>query len=167
MTLREILRLALGTAALLASTGSPAMAQTAVRIELGMLVLPSAVRFEAGSDVLTADSEPGLAQVLQFLNEKPYITLLRVETNAAVREDGDANLALGQARARRLAAWFAAHGADCKRLLYVTHGQNKPMDAGQSEANERVDFMPATLRDRPIGGLPIDGAGLVVQEPCA
>lgn len=166
MTLRDIARLALGLAALLTCAGLPARAQMAVRIESGVLVLPSTVRFEAGADVLAPGSEQGLTQVMQFLAEKPYITLLRVETNASVQGNSGANLALGEARARRLAAWFAAHGADCKRLIYVTHGQNKPIAAGQDEANERVDFAPAALRGRPIGGLPLDGAGLVVQEPC-
>lgn len=166
MTLRDIARIAFGLVALLACASSPARAQTAVRIESGILVLPSPVRFKAETAELTEDSDAGLSQVMQFLAEKSYITLLRVETNASMLGSGDANLELGQARARQLAAWFAAHGADCKRLIYVTHGQNKPMVSGQDEANERVEFAPATLRDRPIGGMPVDGGGLVVQEPC-
>ena len=166
MNLRELARLALGFAVLLACAGSPALAQTAVRVESGVLVLPTPVRFKAGTDVLTEDGDAGLVQVMQFLAEKTYITLLRVETNATVLGSGDANLELGKARARQLAAWFVAHGADCRRLIYVTHGPNKPMVAGQDEANERVDFAPATLRDRPIGGMAVDGGGLVVQEPC-
>lgn len=166
MTLHANWGLALGFAALLVVGGSPVRAQTAVRIEAGALVLPTAVRFEAGTDVLAEGSESGLVQVAQFLAEKSYITLLRVETNAGVLPGSEANLALGQARAGRLAAWFGAHGADCKRLIFVTHGPNKPMVAGQGEANERVEFLPASLRGMAIGGLHEDGGGLVVQAPC-
>lgn len=166
MGLGEILRLTLGIVALAAIGGSTVHAQTAVRIESGALVLPSAVRFEAGTDVLADGSETGLMQVAQFLTEKDSITLLRVETNAAVLDSSEANLALGKARAQRLAEWFRSHGADCKRLIYVTHGQDKPMVAGKGEPNERVEFYPAMLRGRPIGGMPVEGSGRVVQAPC-
>lgn len=103
----------------------------------------------------------------QFLAEKSYISLLRVETNAAVLADRDANLSLGTARAKRLAAWFAAHGTDCKRLILVTFGPDKPVTAGRSDENERVEFRPAKLRGLAIGGMPVDGGGMVVQPPCS
>lgn len=164
MTSRHILRLLLAIAGLLALAAAPAAAQTAVRIEEGALVLPSAVHFDAGTDVLADGSEAGLEAVVQFLADKTYITLLRVETNAAVLGSNEANMALGVARAKRLAAWFAAHGADCKRLILVTHGPNKP--AGTGEENERVEFKPATLRGFAIGGMPVDGGGWVVRAPC-
>lgn len=160
------LRYVLGAMALALVNSTPAHAQTAVRVENGALVLPSAVAFAPGTDVLATGSDAGLGQVAQFLAEKSYITLLRVETNSASLADRTANLQLGKARAQRLAAWFAAHGVDCKRLIYVTFGPDKPMVAGMGAENERVEFLPATLRDRPIGGMPVDGNGLLVQSPC-
>ena len=165
-TLRTICQSVLGLCALATLDASPVHAQTAVRIEAGELILPTAVRFEAGTDVLAEGSDSGLAQVMTFLAEKEYITLLRVETNASVLPDRDANLALGTARAKRLAAWFKDRGLSCARLIYVTFGQDKPMVAGQDEQNERVEFRPATLRGRAIGGMPVDGGGLLVQPPC-
>lgn len=144
----------------------PVHAQSAVRIEAGALVLPAPVRFESGTDVLAKGSDEGLSQVAQFLAEKSYISLLRIETNASMLPDRDANLALGTARAKRLSAWFEAHGVDCKRLILVTFGQDKPVAAGRSEQNERVEFRPARLRGLAIGGMPVDGGGMVVQPPC-
>lgn len=163
---RTIGRTAFGLCGLVAVHATPVSAQVAVRIESGMLVLPTEVQFETGTATITQGSEAGLAQVVQFLTEKSYVTLLRVETNAAALADREANLALGKTRAQRLAAWFGSHGVDCKRLIFVTFGPDKPMVAGKGAVNERVEFRPATLRDRAIGGLPVDGGGLVVQAPC-
>jgi hypothetical protein len=76
------------------------------------LLLPDAERFEPGNDVPAAGSEARLAQVVTFLAAKASITLLRAETDAAALSGRDANLALGTARAKRLAAWFSDHGAE-------------------------------------------------------
>lgn len=154
----------LATLALFAAM--PAAAQSQVRIDETGLVLPSPIRFEAGSDVLAPGSTKGLEDVMQFLAEKTYITLLRVETNAAVLADREENVLLGMRRAERLARWFSDHGMDCKRLIFVTFGQEKPVAAGKDERNERVEFRPATLRNIKIGGMPVDGSGLVVVPPC-
>jgi outer membrane protein OmpA-like peptidoglycan-associated protein len=143
-----------------------ATAQAQVRIDETGLVLPSPVRFESGSDVLAPGSDKGLEDVMQFLAEKTYITLLRVETNAAILADREDNAQLGVRRAKRLAQWFNDHGMDCKRLIFVTFGQEKPVAAGKDERNERIEFRPATLRNIKIGGTPVDGFGFVVVPPC-
>lgn len=145
---------------------TPAMAQSQVRIDETGLVLPSPVRFESGRDVLTPESDKGLEAVMQFLAEKTYITLLRVETNAAILADREENALLGARRAVRLAQWFSDHGVDCKRLIFVTFGQEKPVAAGKDEKNERIEFRPATLRNIKIGGMQVDGFGIVVVPPC-
>lgn len=160
-------RTTLLSAAMLLWASGPAHAQSAVRMESGALVLPAPVRFEAGTDVLAKGSDEGLSQVAQFLAEKSYISLLRVETNASMLPARDANLALGTARAKRLAAWFEAHGVDCERLILVTFGPDKPLAAGRSEENERVEFRPVKLRGLAIGGMPVDGGGTVIQPPCS
>lgn len=153
-------------AALALFVAPPAMAQSQVHIDETGLVLPSPVRFEDGSDVLAPGSDKGLEEVMQFLAEKTYITLLRVETNAAILADRQDNAQLGARRAVRLAQWFSDHGMDCKRLIFVTFGQEKPVAAGKDEKNERIEFRPATLRNIKIGGMPVDGFGIVVVPQC-
>lgn len=154
-------------AAVFSAWAGSAVAQSGpVRVEFGLLVLPQPVRFEEGTDTLAEGSDAALAPVVQFLAEKSYITLLRVETNAASFPEGAANIDLGRKRAERLAAWFGSHGVDCKRLIFVTFGSDKPAGPKGSPLNDRVDFAPAKLRNIAIGGMPVDGNGITVQEPC-
>lgn len=167
MTKHRLIRVTAATIATLALLAiSPAQAQSQVRIDETGLVLPSPVSFQPGSDVLAPGSDKGLTEVMNFMAEKTYLTLLRVETNAASLADRQANEHLGVRRAKRLAAWFKDHGMDCKRMIFVTFGQEKPVAAGNDERNERIEFRPATLRNIKIGGMQVDGFGLVVVPPC-
>jgi OOP family OmpA-OmpF porin len=98
-----------------------------------------------------------------YLAAKDSISLMRIEAHA---EDQ----ATSEQRALAVGRWLVAHGVDCKRLLAVGFGPNKPIaDSSTPEgraANSRIEFHNAQLRGRAIGGMPADGGGLVAGDLC-
>lgn len=141
----------------------------AFTIDNGRLTLPAPVTFETGRDVLTADAAQVVDFIAAFLADKTYITTLRLEGHVA-RDTPDGQR-LSERRALALARALVARGADCKRLLPVGFGDTKPVaDSRTAEgraANTRVEVAPAALRGHAIGGMPVDGGGLVAGDPCA
>jgi len=70
---------------------------------------------------------------------------------------------LTEKRATAVGRWLVAHGIDCKRLLAVGFGSNKPIadnatPDGRAQ-NRRITISNAALRGRLIGGMPADGGG--------
>lgn len=66
--------------------------------------------------------------------------------------------------------WLVANGIDCKRLIAVGFGSNKPVesnDTPQGKAmNRRMVFALAALKGKMIGGMPADGGSVVAGDPC-
>lgn len=116
------------------------------------LVLPGPLVFQAGSDALDPASDPALEHARSYLTDKDYITTMRVEGHAD-------DQALSEARAVAVARWLVARGIDCKRLVAVGFGPNKPVAAARAPENTRVELHNAALRGHPIGGAPLDGGG--------
>lgn len=130
------------------------------------LKLPGPIVFDTGSDTLRPESDPALSHAKAYLTAKPDITLLRVEAHAG----GASAQALSEKRAAAVARWLVGHGVDCRRLVPVGFGDTKPVAAASTPegraANERVVLVNAALRGRRIGGLPVDGGGMVAADPC-
>lgn len=122
------------------------------------LILPGPIVFAAGSADLDPASDPALEHAQAYLTDKDYISTLRVEGHAD-------DQTLSERRAVAVARWLVAHGVDCKRLIAVGFGPNKPIaDAGTPEGraqNTRVELQNAALRGSPIAGAPLDGGGRV------
>jgi OOP family OmpA-OmpF porin len=137
----------------------------AFQVEAGALVLPGPLLFTEGEAVPTAESDTALQHVVAFLTAKPDVTLLRIEvhTDGATAEDQ----AVSEARALAIAVRLQELGADEARLLPVGFGGTKPVSAPDTPAgraqNRRIEFRPAELRGKPIGGMPVDGGGRVVR----
>lgn len=144
--------------------------QTTFQIENNSLVLPSTIVFETGSDKIKPESETALNHVLAYLTEKTYITLLRVEGHVFNAGNEQKNQLLSEKRAFAVCKWLINKGIDCKRLLAVGFGSNKPIVDNSTPAgklqNTRIAFVNAQLRGRSIGGFPIDGGGLIAPDPC-
>ena len=135
-------------------------------VESGRLVLPSDVVFSATK--LDAEaSDAALSHVADYLAEKTYITQLRVEAHT---EPGENALALTKERALAVARALVAMGVDCKRLVPVAFGADKPIapnDTPENKArNRRIEFHNAALRGRAIGGMPVDGGGASAGDAC-
>ncbi len=157
----------------LALFSSLALASDARNFELdgNRLLVPGPVFYETGTEVIKAESEPTLEHVKAFLEAKEYITTLRIEVHTDNSGSGDANQTLSEKRALAVAKALVAKGIDCKRLVPVGFGSNKPVaDNGTPEgmaANRRTEFHNAAIKGRAIGGMPLDGGGQLAGDPCA
>jgi OOP family OmpA-OmpF porin len=129
------------------------------------LVVPWAVAFEPGQATPDASGEKSLQHVAAFLAARPAITLLRIEAHGPGQGDAVAAQTLSEARALAVAVRLIELGVAEERLLAVGFGNSKPVaPPGGTESslrNERIEFRPAAMRGRAIGGLPVDGGGKV------
>lgn len=139
-------------------------------IENGALKVPGPILFETGSDKLKPESAGILQYVAGYLKAKETITLLRVENHADSDGDPRQSQTLTEKRALAVTRALVSKGVDCKRLIPVGFGSNKPIAANDSPdgkaQNRRTVFANAALRGRAIGGMPADGGGLVAGDPC-
>jgi OOP family OmpA-OmpF porin len=149
---------------------APALAgdpKPSFKLENGELVLPSPLTFKAGTDTLTEESTAALEHVLAYLNDKSYISHLRIEGHASA---GDSQ-ALTEQRALAVARWLVEKGVDCGRLVPVGFGNTKPVAENATPEgkakNQRMTFVNAGLRGKAIGGMPFDGGGKPAGDPCA
>lgn len=126
------------------------------------LVLDRPITFKAGSADLTEDGIEVLNDVKEYLKAKDYVSLMRVEGHV---ERTQVDQPLSEKRALAVCQWLTNQGIDCKRLLPVGFGRNKPLskDGG---GNTRITFAIASIKGRPIGGLPVDGGGKVAGNAC-
>ncbi len=162
-------------AALLLGVTAPALAQDApapagaVTLEGNRLVLPAPITFVAGTGTLTPESDLAIGAAATWLQGKDYVSTARIEGHTDTNDA--ASQALSEARAMSVARALVAAGIDCKRLLVVGFGGNKPVadnaTAEGKEQNRRVAIEMAALRGRAIGGLPVDGGGKVAGDACA
>jgi OOP family OmpA-OmpF porin len=144
--------------------------QTTFELVEGALKLPGPIVFETGSDRLSPVSDAPLEVVLEYLNAKSEVSLLRIEGHTDSDGTPASNQSLSELRALAVARWLVAAGIDCHRLLPVGFGQDRPMvpntTADNKAQNRRVAFVNAALLGRPLGNLPSDGGGKHAGDPC-
>ncbi|HYH96734.1 OmpA family protein [Hyalangium sp.] len=144
-------------------------AKPSFKLEGHELVLPSPITFKSGTDTLTEESTPALEHVRAYLDAKSYISALRIEGHSDT--PGEDSQTLSEKRALAVALWLVAKGVDCRRLVPVGFGNSKPVaDSSTPEGkaqNRRMSFVNAALRDRPIGGMPLDAGGKLAGDACA
>ena len=140
------------------------------KMENGKLVLDNPVTFKTGSAELTDDGKEALKPVKEFLSQKDYISTLRVEGHSDNANAESVNQKLSEQRALAICKWLVENGIDCKRLIAVGFGSTKPIAANDSAENKalnrRIEFIPAAMRGKAIGGMPLDGGGVIAGDPC-
>lgn len=140
------------------------------KMENGKLVLDKAVTFKTGTAELTDEGKEALAPVKEFLTQKDYITTLRVEGHTDNAGVETTNQSLTEKRAFAVCKWLIENGVDCKRLIAVDFGSTKPIASNDTPAdkalNRRIEFIPAAMRGKAIGSLPLDGGGGVAGDLC-
>lgn len=145
-------------------------AKRTFQIENNELKLPAPILFETGTDKLKPESYELLAIVKDYLQEKNYITLLRIEGHTDDNGNPAKNQELSEKRATAIVRWLVDQGVACERLLAVGFGSTKPLAANDSPENKaknrRMAFVNVALRGRVIGGLPEDGGGKVAGKSC-
>ena len=83
-----------------------AAAQSAFAIEQGALVMPQPFMFEAGDDIPKGDRAAGIAHLLAFLQAKPSLTLIRVESRAPTMPTPAADQRDRRTSSRLRPSWF-------------------------------------------------------------
>ena len=127
------------------------------------VITHNSVSFVKNSAEILPESMQALNTIKLFLNDKDYVSLLRVEGHVKC-VNGDE--ALSKARAMAVCKWLISNGVDCKRLLPVGFGCTKPIIEGKFDENERITFIATMIRGKAYGGLPVDGGGKVAGDPC-
>lgn len=140
------------------------------KIENGEVKIIKEVQFKTASAELLPESDEALLIIKKYLDDKSYITLVRVEAHTDNSGNAQAVQQLTEQRALAVCKRLAALGVDCKRILPVGFGGNKPVaDNSTPEGkaqNRRISFINAALRDKLIGGMPADGGGVIAGDPC-
>ncbi|MBL7754292.1 MAG: OmpA family protein [Chitinophagaceae bacterium] len=134
------------------------------------LVLPTPIHFKTGTAELSPESESALQHIKAYLEAKTAISLLRIEGHNDESTPAMDAQKLSEQRAMAVVRWLVAQGVDCKRLIPVGFGSGKPTAPNNTPEgkarNRRIEVVNAALRSRAIGGMPVDGGGLVAGDPC-
>lgn len=134
------------------------------------LELPGPVIFETDSDKLRPESDSVLQIVHDYMDQNKNVTQLRIEGHTDADGTPDHNQTLSEKRSMSVARWLVAKGTDCKRLVPVGFGQNKPVAPNDTEdgkaQNRRVAFVRAAVDGKAIGNFPVDGGGKMAGDPC-
>jgi OOP family OmpA-OmpF porin len=123
--------------------------------------------FETGKASLKTESDAVLEHVKAYLEEKSYVSTMRVEVHSDSQGADAYNQKLSEDRAAAVVTALVKKGVSCARLIAVGFGSSKPVapnDTPQGRAqNRRTVFVNAALRGRAIGGAPLDGGGVVAR----
>lgn len=135
----------------------------------GNLLKTDAVLFETGKATLKPESDAVLEHVKAYLEAKTYISTMRVEVHSDAQGAEAFNQKLSEERAAAVVTALVKKGVSCARLIAVGFGSTKPVAANDSAEgraqNRRTVFVNAALRGRAMGGLPLDGGGVVAKVP--
>jgi peptidoglycan-associated lipoprotein len=108
-------------------------------------VVEAMVFFDYDRSDVRSDAAAVLNQKLPLLREDMTIRV-RIDGHADERGSVEYNLALGMRRAQSVKDYLVGFGLDAARLQTNTLGEDRPLDAGKTEAayarNRRAEFMP-------------------------
>lgn len=134
------------------------------------VVISMPVTFIGNTSVLTDDGKAAVLIIKQYLNDKKYISLLRIESNVAPNKPSINAQSLSAQRALAVYETLVNAGVSCKRLIPVAFGDTKPLVAittpNNNDKNTYIQFVNVSINNRVIGGLPIDGGGVIVPITC-
>ncbi len=131
------------------------------------LEIPGQIVFESGKAILKPESEAGINQLKQYLDETPRVTKLRIEGHTDNVGSPESNETLSGQRALAIKAALIAKGVAKERLLAVGFGQTKPIADNTTEdgkgKNRRTEFHVAELGGKKYLGLDPTGGGKVFE----
>lgn len=140
------------------------------KIESNEVKVSKEISFKGKTAELTPESDAAIKIITQYLEDKKYISLLRIESNTSAFGDQEKDQKLDDARAKAIYQKLIAAGVDCKRLVAVSFGSNKPVEDNSTPegkaANSYIHFVNAGLAGHLIGGMPVDGGGIMVSADC-
>ncbi len=140
------------------------------KLEGSEVKITKQVEFEPGTAKLKSESTAALQIIKQYLDDKSYISMLRVEGHTDNSAGPTVSQSLSEKRALAVCKKLIELGVDCKRLIAVGFGDTKPVADNSTPdgkaQNCRVSFINVSLRGHLIGGMPVDGGGKVAGELC-
>ncbi|WP_316771650.1 OmpA family protein [Pedobacter frigiditerrae] len=145
-----------------------AIGQKAYQLQGNEVAINKGIVFKVGTADLEKSSDEALHTIKIYLSDKPYVSLLRIESHT---DNVIPNAQpLSEKRALAICKRLVELGVDCKRLIAVGFGANKPIadnstSTGKTQ-NNRISLVNVALRDRNIGRLPADGGGVVAGDVC-
>jgi OOP family OmpA-OmpF porin len=112
--------------------------------------------FETSRHEIRPGSEKVLNTLLQFIQDHPEVTRIRIEGHTDAVASEEFNQKLSARRALSVADWLVDKGVDATKLIAVGFGEARPLGpnenaAGRSE-NRRTEFHVAELDGRPFLG---------------
>ncbi len=142
----------------------PPAAKPEFVVEGTRLILPSPIDFGemGGRDLPSIESAAALETIKRYLEARPNVSVARVEVHVAPTGSPRADLLLSRRRALMLVRTLQAKGVDCRRLLPVAFGSERPVEGG----GDRVEVYDALHGGKDIPGAPLDGGGHVCARPC-
>lgn len=124
---------------------TPATYAQEYKLEGNEVKISKQILFETGSDKLKPESMAALETVKQYLSDKSYISLLRVECHTDNSGDANASQLLSEKRTLAICKKLVEMGVDCKRLIAVGFGNTKPVADNSTPdgrvQNRRVSFL--------------------------
>jgi OOP family OmpA-OmpF porin len=124
--------------------GVPAPAETRLlQVNLDSALAGRTIEFETASDVITPAGQLILDGVLPLLRAAADVRI-EIGGHTDARGADDANLALSQRRAEAVRRYLVEQGIAADRLTAVGYGETRPLTAGTSQAelrlNRRISF---------------------------
>ncbi len=113
-------------------------------IQEGSAIILNNIFFETNKTKLLPASFKELDRVVQFINEH---NISKIEISGHTDSDGSEsyNQKLSEGRAKAVVEYLKEKGISEKRLTYVGHGENKPIDTNKTDEgkarNRRVEFL--------------------------
>lgn len=102
------------------------------------------IYFQKGSYRLQPQARTILHRKAEFLKEYPQVSVI-IEGHTNERGSKETNIAFGDRRAGAVKSFLIKEGIDRSRLIAVSFGKERPVDAGNSEKarakNRRVHFV--------------------------
>lgn len=134
------------------------------------VVLNQNISFKTGTATLDPASESALKIIKKYLDDKPYISMLRIECHTDNSIAAKESQKLTEKRAFVVCMALIDMGIDCKRLIPVGFGALKPVANNNTPegraSNNRITIVNAALKGKLIGGMPADGGGTVAGDLC-
>jgi peptidoglycan-associated lipoprotein len=90
------------------------------------------VYFDTDQFTIRADGQPVLDAQAAWLNRYPAVKV-RIEGNADERGTREYNFALGARRASAVRTYLTQRGVSANRIMTVSYGKERPIDAGSGE----------------------------------
>lgn len=103
------------------------------------------VHFEYDQFSLSPEARNILSQNAEFMRSNSVVNL-QIEGHCDARGSIEYNLTLGERRANAVKSYLVSLGIPDSRLSVLSYGEEKPMNAGDTEsahaANRRANFVP-------------------------